>query len=195
MNDDIHAAVRARQPDYPPEQSMGGINSYNFGCKPLGFSPGYCVCLNKIMAYERDGNKLTTYPECEKAIRNKDCPALAMRQEERVAGKALYFIDRNILREEMDKHFRETMPALRPAKATPAPKSVPTPAPKVTSDKREMAMPEGDGYAAAINAAIAQSATEQPKTEEPKATAPSASEQPKRLSIVEMARLQMGKSA
>ena len=193
MNDDIHAAVRARQPDYPPAQSMGGINAYNFGCKPLGFSPGYCVCLNKIMAYERDGD-LKTYPDCEKAIRNNDCPALAMRKEEQVAGKALYFLDRNILREEMDKHFKNTMPELRHAKATPAPKSVPKAAPAPKSDERLMAMPEGDGYAAAINAAIAQAATEQPKQEEPQALAPSASEQPKRLSMVEMARLQMGKA-
>ena len=191
MNDDIHSAVRARQPDYPPAQSMGGINAYNFGCKPLGFSPGYCVCLNKIMAYERDGD-LKTYPDCEKAIRNNDCPALAMRKEEQVAGKALYFLDRNILREEMDKHFKNTMPELRPAKAAPAVKAAT--AKQVEQHLTTMPTPEIDGYAAAINAAIAQAATEQPKQEEPQAPAPSASEQPKRLSMVEMARLQMGKA-
>jgi hypothetical protein len=193
MNDDIHAAVRARQPDYPPEQSMAGYNSYSFGCKTVGFSPGYCVCLNKISAYERDG-KLTTYPECEKAIRNKDCPALAMRQEERVAGKALYFLDRNILREEMDKHFKDAIPALRPsAKPATTLKSAPKPAPTPASQPTPLASAQ-DGYAAAINAAIAEAATEQPKQEEPKVAAPSPSEQIKRPSLLEMTRAKMGKS-
>lgn len=191
MNDDIHSAVRARQPDYPPEQSMGGINAFNFGCRPLGFSPGYCVCLNKIMAYERDG-KLSAYPDCEKAIRNKDCPALGMRQEERVAGKALYFLDRNLLREEMDKHFKETMPALRPAKAPALTKSAPKPAPAPATPVTPLAGAE-DGYAAAINAAIAEAATEPPKQEAPKEAAPSPSAEIKRPSLMEMARAKMGK--
>ena len=191
MNDDIHSAVRARQPDYPPQQSMAGVNAFNFGCKPLGFSPGYCVCLHKIAAYERD-RELKAYPDCDKAIRNQDCPALAMRKEEQVAGKALYFLDRNILREEMDKHFKDTMPVLRPAKATPAPKSVPKPATPTATPIVPLASAE-DGYAAAINAAIAEAATEPPKQETPKEAAPSPSTEIKRPSLMEMARAKMGK--
>ena len=200
MFDSINEAVRSAQPDYPPEQSMAGINSFNFGCKPVGYSPGYCVCLHKLAAYERDQG-LKSYPECEKAIRNKECPALAMRKEEREAGKALYFIDRNLLREEMNRRFADANAAFRPTKTpVPAPKTTTAapatkPAPKVKSDHRLMAMPE-DGYAAAINAAIAETNTAPaPITpEEPKAAAPSPSEQPKRPSLVEMARMQMGKS-
>ena len=187
MNDDIHAAVRARQPDYPPEQSMGGINSYNFGCKPMGFSPGYCVCLHKIAAYERDG-ELKAYPDCDRAIRNKDCPALGMRQEERVAGKALYFIDRALLREEMDKHFKDQVPAFK----VTAKRTTSTPAPiKTTAPAIEPS--GGSDYAAAINAAIAEAATAQPEPETPKESAPSPSAEIKRPSLMEMARAKMGK--
>lgn len=194
MMDAVNAAVLARQPDYPPEQSMGGINAYNFSCKPVGYSPGYCVCLHKIAAFERD-SKLAAYPECEKNIRNKDCPALRMRAEERAAGKALYFIDRQLLREEMDKHFKEITPSYRAApkplttSRPAAKKAEPTPAPSsnVIAD-----MPD-EGYAAAINAAIAQTSVEQPK-EEPKVTAPSPSDS-KRPSLIELARMQMGKTS
>lgn len=193
--DAINQAVMARQPEYPPQQSMGGINAYNFACKPIGYSPGYCVCLHKIAAYERDDGKLASYPECEKAIRNNDCPALKMRAEEQAAGKALYFLDRNLLREEMDKHFSASIPKFRSdpkpfAGGRPAPKKAQTPqvAPQVTP---QAALPE-DGYAAAINAAIAESATESPK-EEPTPTAPSGTEEPKRMSMIDKARAQMGK--
>lgn len=190
--DAINQAVMARQPQYPPEQSMGGVNAYNFACKPIGYSPGYCVCLHKIAAYERDEGKLPSYPECEKAIRNNDCPALKMRAEERAAGKALYFLDRALLREEMDKHFAVSIPKHR---ADPKPFAGGRPAPKKTEPKVEtptIGLPD-DGYAAAINAAIAESATEPPK-QEPTPTAPSASDQPKRPSMIELARMQMGKS-
>lgn len=194
MNDDIHAACRARQGDLPPEYSMGGINAFSHGCKTVGFTPGYAVCLHKLAAFERDDGKLGSYPECEKAIRNRDCPAIAMRKEEQVAGKALYFIDRAILREEMDKHFKSQIPERTPAKTASkfvaAKTTAPAPAPK--SDERLMTPIEGDGYAAAINAAIAEANVAQPVKEEPKVAAPSPSDQPKRPSLLEMARMKMG---
>lgn len=192
MNDAIHEAVKARQPVYPPEQSMGGINSYNFSCKPIGYSPGYCVCLHKIAAYERDG-ELNSYPECGKAIRNQDCPALKLRAEERAAGHAIYFIDRNLLREEMDKHFAATTPSFRPTKAE-ASKAVPikvSAAKKVADHLTTMPTPEIDGYAAAINAAISALPAEEEK-EEPKVIVPSPSVA-KAPSLVDMVRMQMGK--
>jgi hypothetical protein len=196
MNDAIMEAVKARQPTYPPEQSMGGVNSYNFACKPVGYSPGYCVCLHKIAAFERDGD-LTSYPECGKAIRNKDCPALKLRAEEREAGRALYFIDRAILREEMDKHFAATTPSFRTTSkpAAPASKSEPTKttAKKVADHLTTMPTPEIDGYAAAINAAIAALPADE-KKEEPKVVVPSPSVA-KAPSLVDMVRMQMGKSS
>jgi len=192
MNDAIFQAVKARQPAYPPEQSMGGINTYNFACRTVGFNPGYCVCLNKIAAFERDGD-LTSYVECGKAIRNKECVALKMRAEERAAGTALYFIDRALLREEMDRHFAETTPSFRPTKAE-ASKTAPvkvSAAKKVADHLTTMPTPEIDGYAAAINAAITALPADEPK-EEPKVVVPSPSVA-KAPSLVDMVRMQMGK--
>lgn len=196
MFDTIEAAVRDRQPTYPPEHSAGGINTFTVkGCKVVGHTPGYCVCLNKIKAFERD-RALTSYPECERAISSRTCPAIAMRQEEQAAGKALYFIDRALLREEMDKAFAGVSARFAPTKSAPAPKPEPI---KVTtaknvSDHRIMTpTPEIDGYAAAINAAIkeaAQAATA--PTPEPKVASPSPSPVTPGLSMIERTRLQMG---
>lgn len=204
MNDAIREAVKARQPAYPPEQSMSGINSYNFGCRVAGYSPGYCVCLNKIAAYERDGD-LTSYPDCGKGIRNGDCPALAMRTEERTAGQAIYFIDRALLREEMNKQFAENAPSFRTTKSittTKPTRAAPTTL-KGTTDgiypsKTSVFEPE-DGYAAAINAAIAATppaAAPAAVAAEPEETTKVAVPSPstvKRPSLIEMAQMTMGK--
>ena len=192
MNDSVIEAVKARQPDYPPEQSMGGVNTFSHGCLVVGYSPGYCVCLHKIAAFERDGD-LKQYPECGKAISFSTCPALKMRAEEREAGKALYFIDRTLLREEMDKHFAATTPSFRPTK-TEVPKTAPvkvSAAKKVADHLTTMPTPEIDGYAAAINAAITALPADEPK-EEPKVVVPSPSVA-KAPSLVDMVRMQMGK--
>lgn len=192
MFDTIEAAVRDRQPTYPPEHSAAGVNTFTVkGCKVVGHTPGYCVCLNKIKAFERD-RVLTSYPECERAISGKVCPALDMRREEQAAGKALYFIDRALLREEMDKAFAGVSARFAPTKTVaPASKSVaatpaPTPAPKPS-------FAEEDGYAAAINAAIKEAAQlVAAPTPEPKVVSPSPSPVNKGLSMVERTRLQMG---
>jgi hypothetical protein len=196
MFDAIEAAVRDRQPTYPPEQSAAGINTFTVkGCKVVGHTPGYCVCLNKIKAYERD-KALTSYPECERAISSKVCPALDMRREEQAAGKALYFIDRTLLREEMDKTFAASSASFRPSKAVPVTPSKPTPAaPKPKADTSPMSAPEEDGYAAAINAAIKEAATQPAEPiPEPKVVSPSPSPVKQGLSMVERTRLQMGLS-
>jgi hypothetical protein len=196
MFDTIEAAVRDRQPTYPPEHSAGGVNSYTVkGCKVVGHTPGYCVCLNKIKAFERD-RALTSYPECERAISGKVCPALTMRAEEQAAGKALYFIDRALLREEMDKAFAGVSARFAPTKTVspaskPNPASKPTVTPPAKSDHRLMVPAETDGYAAAINAAIKEAAQPTP-TPEPKVASPSPSPVNSGLSMIEKARLQMG---
>ncbi len=204
--DNIESAVRDRQPTYPPEQSGAGTNTFTVkGCKAVGYTPGYCVCLNKIMAFERD-RALASYPECERAISGRSCPALTMRQEERTAGKSLYYVDRALLREEMDKAFADTAPRMSPTKpVAPAVRSEPikaTVAKQVAQSLTTMPTPEIDGYAAAINAAIKEaSATPAPtpaltpaptSIPEPKVASPSPSPVTKSLSMLERARLQMG---
>jgi len=199
MFDTIEAAVRDRQPTYPPEHSAGGINTFTVkGCKVVGHTPGYCVCLNKIKAFERD-KALASYPECDRAIATRVCPALTMRAEEQAAGKALYFIDRALLREEMDKAFASSNARFAPTKTTPVAKPEPIKAAvakRVEQGLTTMPTPEIDGYAAAINAAIKEASaapTPAPAPKpEPKVVSPSPSPVNQGLSMIEKARLQMG---
>lgn len=199
--DTLEQTVRDRQPSYPPEQSSAGTNTFTVkGCKAVGYTPGYCVCLHKLKAFERDKG-LSSYPECERAIKDKACPAIGMRQEEQVAGQSLYYVDRTLLREEMDKTFAESA---RLARHKPAPAPVVKPEPikaavakRVEQSLTTMPTPEIDGYAAAINAAIKETAVAPAPVEskpEPKVDAPSPSSVPKGLSFLEIARLQMGKT-
>lgn len=197
MMDAVTQAVLARQPEYPPEQSMSGQNTYTIGCQVMGYSPGYCVCLHKIEAHTRDGD-LKQYPECARAISNGSCPAIALRDQEREAGKALYFVHRELLREEMDKHLAVLHPAAfksKPSapKASPA-RTSPAPTPKKPATPT-VNLDEENGYAAAINAAMreAEKPTEQPKQEEDSATSPSPAK--RGPSMLELARMRMGKTS
>lgn len=163
--------ARSQQPDYPPEKSMGGTNAYSVHCEIVGWRPGYCICLHKIAAVERDGS-VPGFESCEKAILNKTCPSLAMREEERKAGKALHYVDRDLLQAEMQRRYKVQLSALQPARPAPKPrfnqapltstKPAPAPAPataKISSvAKPEIDLMSGTGdYADAINAAIKES--------------------------------------
>ena len=204
MFDSIESAVRDRQPEHPPGQSAAGTNTFTVkGCKVVGHTPGYCVCLNKIKAFERD-KALTSYPECERAISSRVCPAITMRQDEQTAGKALYYIDRALLREEMDKAFAgvsarfaptKTVVTTKPTRAEPT--TLPVTAKKVVDHLTTMPTPEMDGYAAAINAAIKEASQAAPAPAptpkpEPKVASPSPSPVTSGLSMIERTRLQMG---
>lgn len=216
MFDEVEQIVRSRQPDYEPEQSMSGNNTYSRHCEVVGWRPGYCVCLHKLNAYERDGS-LKMYPECETGIRNKECQAIGMREMERAAGKSLFYVDRSLLREEMDKRFAASREAIRkewgmgstpsksPVKRTTTPTVTPKPvaAPAPAPAKKQELFDEENGYAAAINAAIreaqqapAAESEPEPKPEPkpaPKVESPSPSPVKKGLSLLEIARAQMGK--
>lgn len=75
----------------PPEASRAGKNRYYHECEPVGSSRHYGICLFTIEAFER-GQKLMEAP-CVNAIKAGTCPALAMREREREAGRALYFVE------------------------------------------------------------------------------------------------------
>lgn len=80
---------------YPPEKSMSGINTYYHPCEVRGGRPHYGVCLFTIQAYEQ--NRLNgSMEECAHAIKHKQCAAIDKRQEERNAGRALYYFERQI---------------------------------------------------------------------------------------------------
>lgn len=200
MLDFIEAAVRARQPDYPPDQSMAGSNTCVVACKPAGYTPGYCVCLHKIAAYERD-KAIPSAPICEKEIRDKTCPAMDMQAQEQKAGKALFYVDRQLVREEMDRYYAEleaknpyrrtaTTPKKSLWEGTTVPKTESKPIVAPVKKQEQPAFEQEDGYAAAINAAIKDAATRP----EPKVEDPSPSSVKKGMSLLDIARAQMGKS-
>jgi len=83
---------------YPVNMSAGGVNAfYVSDCDTVGHRPSYCICVNKIQAFERTG-KLDDYTGCGIPISNRTCVALAMRNREIAAGHTLYFIHREKLK-------------------------------------------------------------------------------------------------
>lgn len=76
----------------PPEKSMSGINSVYLHCTNANKRRSYGVCLFTIRASEM--GKLNETNECKGCIENGTCDALKYRQEERDAGRALYYLPR-----------------------------------------------------------------------------------------------------
>lgn len=153
---------------YPVEASTGGNNAHCVRCS-AGYSGSYCVCLHKIAAIGR--GMPTSNPDCDVAIKNRTCEAIHMREQEISAGHAIYFVDRNKQRafyEELAK--RQAPPAAKkfgdnitkPSFAKTPSNYVPREfvddrqAPKPTV--RPVAKPaeSNNGYADAINAAMAE---------------------------------------
>lgn len=146
---------------YPVEKSAGGSNAYCMkACVVVGYQPAYCICVNKIQAMQRD-DTLRGLEECESAIRHGACPAVAMREEELKAGKAIYYINRVKLQKFNDAQADMEADLLRrkmgiERKAGKHIASVPSVATFKTPPKPASASlpPEENGYAAAINAAM-----------------------------------------
>jgi hypothetical protein len=79
---------------YPPAQSAAGTNAYYMDyCAAGGCRPGYAVCLNKVAAVE-EGRMPSVFSGCTTAIEGKTCPALSMRAQEQLEGRAMFYIDR-----------------------------------------------------------------------------------------------------
>lgn len=88
---------------YPMSASAdGNKNAFHLGnCDLVGHRPPYASCLFKIGEWkaERLGPACTS---CATAMARNECPAQAMRAEELLAGKAIYYIDRARLRAQND---------------------------------------------------------------------------------------------
>lgn len=78
--------------NYPPAASAGGNNAYYLkGCEVVERSPSYASCLFKIG--EKDaGREHEQHRECSNA--GSRCAARGMRDQEKLAGVALYFFPR-----------------------------------------------------------------------------------------------------
>lgn len=80
---------------YPVEASRGGNNAFYKACDVVGHSPAYCICVNKVHAYDRGDRNF--WPECITAINNNRCGAVSMLSDEQEKGVAVYFINRTKL--------------------------------------------------------------------------------------------------
>lgn len=146
-------------PTFGPERSATGDNAHYLpACQHTQHRPAYCACLHKIE--QRKKGRLESYPECSAAIGRKDCPALAMKKEEELAGKAIYFVSRAQLQAEMQAaaearghvfaRMAEQGKDWAPSK-TKRSKTAPATKPSAPAYA-------GVDYAAAINAAMAKAA-------------------------------------
>jgi hypothetical protein len=171
---------------YKPEASAGAWNAYYSEiCEAVDHRPAYFICLNKIMAYERDG-KLSSMHDCEAQIGRGHCPALKMRSDEKAAGKAIYFVNREKLNAFTNKRDEDAALNKREEKVAETRRraALPVPAPgDYNGFKRDSVQPatksvevpqvkiehfleaQVGGYADAINASIKASAVSEPVVE------------------------------
>lgn len=198
---------------YPPSASAGGINAYYLSdCEVVGHRPSYCVCLNKIKAYERD--RTLRGLQCENEIRDKVCPAIKLREKEREAGVALFFVNRLKLQAFNDEQAKITRDKFAVSKAADRkmssldsvkiPKSELPPPPK-SPKKEEHFLDQQTGYAAAINNAMRElekpasvakhEPAGQPVTKPAVQQAPTTVAPKSGMSLLEMARMQLAAKA
>lgn len=73
----------------------GRRNSYTINCVPTGQSMNYASCLWRQSLLSSSGIKTPMdWNACDKARCSNECPAVGMRQEEILAGKSIYFMER-----------------------------------------------------------------------------------------------------
>lgn len=78
----------------PPEASMAGTNTVYCHCQALNKRNNYGVCLFTLKAFEEA--KLSGDSDCYQTINSGSCEARRLRQQERDAGRALFFKKREI---------------------------------------------------------------------------------------------------
>ena len=140
---------------YPPSASHGGDNAYYLkGCEVVGHQPAYAACLFKITEVRADRLQ-STFGACVDEIKCGRCKATGMLQEEELKGAALYYFPRQFIQSKVITN-------LTPVSEIPT-KAKPYQSPVVTHKVQKPLIPDmGDGYAAAINAAM----TEEPSTKQ-----------------------------
>ena len=87
----IHESTEHASKNLPISNSESPYNAYYLrGCSVVARSPSYASCLAKIGQLNQ-GFPMSYCEECNVAIRKGDCDAVGMRQQETLAGVALFF--------------------------------------------------------------------------------------------------------
>jgi len=74
----------------------GRENFYFYRCQRVGHCRAYAMCLSLIDRVEEGVSMNADYAPCAASIKSRLCPALAMREEERLSGQAIYFKSRPV---------------------------------------------------------------------------------------------------
>jgi hypothetical protein len=152
---------------YPPEASARGDNAFYLdGCAHVGSKPPYASCLKK-MTDRKNGRLDAQWAECSAAIGKKVCPALAMREKELEKGLALFYINRSKLRlfsqyqaELGEQILFSRLSTGKSGERARRTEREPTKAPAFAPAKTPYLDDQENGYAAAINSAIAETQKE-----------------------------------
>lgn len=81
----------------------GTRNMYSVQCDAVGQRMNYAACQWRQGVLSKPDIKTPSdWDKCAVAARCNQCPAMQMRKEEEIAGKALYFDDRNVFRKMTD---------------------------------------------------------------------------------------------
>jgi hypothetical protein len=85
---------QAAQPILPPSVSADGKrNAFYADCRTLQVKKPYAMC-QYIIDHTGDASLQTIYSDCLSEIRHGRCTAMGMREEERLKGQAIYFVER-----------------------------------------------------------------------------------------------------
>ncbi len=147
---------------YPPEMSESGSNAYYvFACSCVSYSTPYAACLNRIKKHS-EGTLSDIYEQCGVAIEQKSCEAKRMQNQEKISGRAMFYIDRADIRKQADEmaeiaesRMSKKYPDLSVKSEQAEIKHVPKQKP-AEPIKKAVEVSVENGYAAAINAAIAE---------------------------------------
>jgi hypothetical protein len=138
--------------DFPPEKSAEGSNAFYHRCAVVGYAAPYCGCLLSIKRVESGERKKVQVPACVEAIDRGVCPSVAMKREEAEAGVALYYKPR----------AKVVLPPSSVAPSRPRP-----PVAKKPAAASLLNAIGGNGYADAINKALADHRTASTTPPEP----------------------------
>lgn len=184
----------------PPEASMAGTNTCYCRCQALNKRSNYGVCLFTLKAFEE--SRLREDSDCHAVISSGNCEARRYRQQERDAGRALFFKQRSIAIKNVEETARPSFDRDSDsfkrgwARAGSSPRAVVTPT-KPSSATRPVERKRGPleisgSLADAITAAMQQELNKSADSSAAKTvTSPVKSTKP--MSLLERARLAMNK--
>ncbi len=159
--------------NHPPSMSASPYNSYYLrGCEVAQNQPAYSACLWKISEL-KTGRPIETASACNQAIQGRRCAAQDMREQELLQGVALFYYPSTYYRNQVINNLtpehelpRTTGPGAPPSNdpraANFAGRYREYVAPGANKRQKQNAplssvaksIPDDDGYAAAINAAM-----------------------------------------